>query len=246
MKGSGRGGRQSQRSFYFVLGAVALVGAVALIYIATRPPQRPMVTTIDPAANTGEARPHVYGDPNAPVTIAEFADFQCGWCAQFAIVTQPDVKRRIVDAGLANYHFYDFPLPGHANAFPAAHAAACAADQGRFWEMHDQIFMGQNDWAPRRNPKGAFEEYARQIGLDTREWERCYDDQRHQERIQANAAEGMRRGVSSTPTFIIGNRMVSSAVGYDVIRAQVDSARVAQGLAPVGAAPAPTPGGGSR
>lgn len=234
----GKRGKSSPRTFYIALGALALLGAVALIYIVTRPPAQQQVTMVDPSAVPGTAEPYILGDTTAPVTIMEFADFQCGWCAQYAIVVEPDVKRNIVDAGLAQYHFYPFPLEGHQNAWPAAHAAACAGEQNQFWPMHGLIFQGQNDWATRRNPKSQFESYARAVpGLDVGQWETCYDERRYQARIQASLAEGTRRGVSSTPTFIIGNRMLPGMQGYDAIRAWVDSARANAGVAaPAGAA----------
>ena len=233
------------RTFYIALGALAIVGIAALIWVANRPPSQPAVSTVDPAAITAEAEPYTMGDSSAPVTIMEFADFQCVWCAQYAVVVEPDVKTRIIDAGLANYEFYPFPLEGHRNAWPAANAAACAGEQGQFWAMHQQIFRGQTAWANDGNPKGDFESYARSInGLDVDAWETCYDERRHQARIQATQAEGLRRGVRSTPTFIIGNRMLAGMQSADVLLAYVDSARAAAGVSRPAASP--SGGGGAR
>ena len=242
VKGSARRKQGPARTFYIALGALAIVGIATLLWVVNRPPSTPAVTAVDPAAINATAEPYVLGDSSAPVTIMEFADFQCVWCAQYAVVVEPDVKARIIDAGLAKYEFYPFPLEGHRNAWPAANAAACAGEQDRFWPMHEQLFRGQTAWAEDGNPKGDFEDYARAVGLNMDQWETCYDERRHQARIQATQAEGIRRGVRSTPTFIIGNRMLAGMQSADVIRAYVDSARAAAGVA----APVPGNGGGAR
>lgn len=213
----------SRRNFYLLLGAAGLAGIALIYWLAIRPKETVAVPAITgvPAA---ESKPYVRGSASAPVEIVEFADFQCPACENYATITEPDVMKRIVDAGLARYVFYDFPLQMHPNAWPASHAAACADDQGKFWEMHDAIFREQPNWSPERNPKGTFERLAREIGLDVAAWETCYDERRHQRRIAANLAEGERRGVNSTPTFFIGGRKIPGVLNYDQIRAWVDSA----------------------
>ena len=125
-------------------------------------------------------------------------------------------------------------------------AAACASDQNKFWEMHDRIFQGQNDWRTplpgypggTNDPKQFFERYAREIGLDMTAWNQCFDGNKYRSRIAAHAQEATRRRVPSTPTFIIGEKMLPSVLAYDVIKAYVDSARVTAGA---GAAAAPAP-----
>lgn len=221
-----KGGRQQApaRRFYLTLGVIAFVGAVVLVYVLTRPPAPQLAQVIDPSAPLPDAEPYVAGDTTAPVRIQEFADYQCPACASFAVLTEPDVRQRIVNQGLASYHYYDFPLPQHRNSVPASLAAACADEQGRFWEMHDRLYGGQDRWAFERNPKGVFEDFARALGLDVGAWEDCYDDRRHLPRIQANSVLGQSIGVSSTPTFVINGRMVTGDIGYDQMRALVDSA----------------------
>ena len=167
------------------------------------------------------------GNPNAPVQIMEFADFECPACGQFATVTEPDVRKRIVETGLASYRFFDFPLTEiHKNTLAASNAAACASDQGKFWEMHDQLYEHQPQWSTEAtsDPKKFFERYATQIGLDVSTWNKCYDDQRHLQRIMSNRAEGERRNVRQTPTFVIGTKMIPGSLPYDMIKAYVDTA----------------------
>lgn len=231
-----KGGQPSRRNFYIMLGAIGLAGVALIYYLATRPGGSGAVPVAITGVPAAESKPYVRGNPDAPVEIVEFADFQCGACESFATITEPDVMKRIVEPGLARYVFYDFPLEQHANSWPASHAAACADDQGKFWEMHDRIFRDQLTWSRARNPKGSFEGMAKEIGLDARAWEECYDDRRHERRIAANLEEGKRRGVGSTPTFFVGNRKLTGVQGYDRIRAYVDSAarEAGSGAAPAG------------
>ena len=234
----------SMRPFYIVLAAVALVGASVIAWTATRP--REGARLVDGAVRPGAPEGYLYGKPDAPVQIVEFADFECPACGNFTAITEPDVRKRILDTGRANLRFYDFPLPQHRNSMAASHAAACAADQGRFWEMHDRIFMGQPDWAAKRNPKGLFAQYAREIGLNEDQWEQCYDDRRHEARILGNKAEGERRGIQQTPTFIIGQRLVPGSLSYDQLKAYVDTALAeAKGSAAAQPAAPGAPGSGS-
>ncbi|HUF29920.1 MAG TPA: thioredoxin domain-containing protein [Gemmatimonadaceae bacterium] len=228
--GAGRGRRNvvkakksasSMRSFYILLAAVAVVGIGAIIWQTQRPEGGTRwVENVEP----GEAEGYLMGDPNAPVTIYEFADFECPACATWATVQKHDVVQRLVATGQANLRFFDFPLPMHQNTTQAHNAAACAADQDKFWEMHDAIFVGQPEWAGNSRPKRFFEGYARNIGLDVSAWESCYENGTHLPRILANKAEGDRRGVNSTPTFVIGRRLRPGVLPFDVIKAMVDSA----------------------
>jgi protein-disulfide isomerase len=237
-----RARKRDNRKFYMTLGAIAIIGAAMVAYAATRPSAADTVTTIDPSLlRTGEPQGFVMGSPTAPVEIVEYGDFECGWCAQFAMVTEPDVRQRLVQTGQARFRFVDFPLQMHRNTMPAHLAAGCAADQNKFWEMHDRIFRGQNDWnaAATSNPKRVLAGYARELGLDEDAWEECFDSKKHLPRIQASIAEGNRLRVGSTPTFVINGKMITTAVTYDRLKALVDSASAA---APA-KAPAATPPG---
>ncbi len=103
------------------------------------------------------------------------------------------------------------------------YAAACADEQGRFWEMHDQLFYGQSTWAGERNPYGRFRDYARAVGIDLGRYDECMESARYSARIEASVRDAERLGVSSTPTFIIGNRRYPGFMAYDALRAVIDS-----------------------
>lgn len=227
---------RSMRPFYIALAAIGVVGAAVLGYIITRP--KPAPITLDSNTPLPEAKGYFIGNPNAPVQVLEFADMQCPVCADFGLLTEPDVKKRLVETGKIGYRFLDFPLQMHPNAWPAANAGACANEQGKFWEMKDQIFQGQLEWSNERNAQGTFAKYAKAIGLDVDKWEECYESKRMYPQIQANLKEGERRMVSATPTFVIGRRVLPGSLSYDRFKALVDSAEVEARAANPAAPPA--------
>jgi protein-disulfide isomerase len=232
--------------FYGALILVALIGVGLIGYVMMRPKPAPAVTTINDPNLAGEARGYLLGDSTAPVRIVEFADFECPACANYATVTEPDVRTKLVQTGRASVYYFDFPLDQHRNTLAASNAAACASDQGKFWEMHDKLFAGQDEWNTQAtsNPKKVFARYAEQLGLNTAQWEQCFDSQKHARQIAANKAAGERWQVSQTPTFIIGKKKVPGALPYDMLRAYVDSAATEAAVSGVtGAAANPTPAG---
>jgi protein-disulfide isomerase len=242
-------------AFYGILFAIVIVGIAAILYLKASPPSGESGADAQAAyaamqrdyAKAGPPRPYVMGDSTAPVVIEEFADFECPVCGSYATVTEPDVRRMIIDTHLAYYKYYDFPLPMHHNTQSASNAAACAADQGKFWQMHDQLFAGQDAWGLNPdgatqvtdNPKPVFMGYAKAIGLNTSDFEQCFDSKKEQARVNANAAEGFRRNVNQTPTFFINGKMFAGSLPYDVMKKAVDEAAAAKKAAP--ATPAGTP-----
>ncbi len=213
---------------YWILIVVAVVGASILAYAMSRKPAVPDAAAVTPPdlATAGPPQGYVNGKADAPLKIEEFADFECPACGRFATITEPDVQKRIIDAGLASLTYYDFPLPQHRNSQSASNAAACAEEQGKFWPMHDQLFGSQDQWSTEAtdNPKPMFMSYAAAIGLDAAKFESCYDARKFQKRVDANLAEGLRRHVNSTPTFVIAGKTYANAMSYDELKAIVDSA----------------------
>ena len=220
------------RIFYFALGMILVIG-VFLIVRQVRGPGRP--ASVTQALRTAPLAPissrslgHALGSDSAPVEIMEFADFECGACARFAVVEFPHVRERLIATGRLKWRFMHFPLQGHANA-PAAHlAAACADEQGRVWEMMDLIFSRQDDWALGRRPQPPLRDFARSLGLDLSRYDSCVETGRGQATVDADRAEGERLHVNQTPTFVVNERRWRWGLDYDGIKAIVDS------LAPVG------------
>lgn len=216
--------------------AVILVGGVAVLgWLSGRTQET--VVQMDPSLPAVAVEGYTYGDAKAPVEIIEFGDYECPACGQFAAVTMPDIKSRLVQSGRAKFTFYDFPLDMHRNAWAAALAAACANDQGKFWEMHERIYMGQLEWNTQATstPKKIFAGYAKQLGLDGGAWETCYDERRHLAKIQASRKEAEARRLPGTPAVIVDGRLITRGLSYDLIAQLVDSAYAAKtAAAPAG------------
>ena len=131
-KGAAREARNASsrpKAFLWVLGAIVLVGVAALSYVASKP-KGAVTDVIQPAdtTNAGPSQGYLMGKVDAPVKILEFADFECPACAGFATITEPDVRTRIIEPGLANITYFDFPLNMHRNTVAASNAAACAGE----------------------------------------------------------------------------------------------------------------------
>lgn len=211
-------------TFWIAVIGIAALGAGVLGYLASS--RKPQVVTLDATLPKVEARGYTIGKADAPVEIIEFADYECPVCAQYAAVTEPDVRSRLVEAGIVKYTYYDFPLDMHPNTLTAMLGAACADDQGMFWEMHDRIYAGQLEWNTQatKTPRKVIAEYAKALGLDMAAWDTCFDTKKHLARIQASQAAAVARGLNGTPAFIVGDKLIPGNAGYDMLKAYVDSA----------------------
>lgn len=212
------------KGFYVGFGALAVGGAgvllVAMARGAAELPSGPIdVTAVESGRGWGG---YVVGDADAPVEIIEYADFECPACRVQWVLTVQDVKQRLVATGRARYAFRDFPLSMHVNSRPAHHAAACADEQGMFEQMHDKLFGMQDKWTGRSGAETRFRRYAGDIGVDLGRYDACMEEGRYRGRIQASIEGGVALGVTSTPAFIIGDRLYSG-ISYDRIKAIVDS-----------------------
>jgi protein-disulfide isomerase len=215
--------KSGNKPFIGVLVAIGLVGVAAIGYLATQAGDA-QVMRIDTSVPIGKAESYLIGREDAPVQVIEFADFECPTCGSWASLTEPDVRTRLINTGQVAIRFYDFPLPMHKNTWPASNAAACAAEQGKFVEMHDRLFQNQIEWNgdATSKPRSVFVEYAKAIGLDGAKFESCYDSQKMIPRIKGNRAEAERRQIAQTPTFIIGDKMIPGDVAYDQFKKFVD------------------------
>jgi protein-disulfide isomerase len=212
------------KRFYLVLAAVAVVGIGALAWVLGRPSTVSIPANVSiQAADTAGFRGYVLGDSAAPVEFVEFADYQCPFCQTFATLQMPTIKKRLIETGRVRWRFRDFPLQQHRHARTAAHAAACADEQGKFWPMHDRIFEGQAEWAAERDATAIFRRYATEVGLDGAKYDACMSAARYAGRIQASHQEGLRLGVNSTPTLFVGGRLYQGRFDSDAITRLADS-----------------------
>ncbi len=155
------------------------------------------------------------GNPDAPITIVEFSDFECPFCAA-AMPTLKQIRENYGDQ--VRLVWKDFPLTQiHPNAYRAAQAGHCAAEQGGFWELHDVLFANQQTL-----DDASLKLHAAGIGLDTAAFDACLDSARYEQRVRDGMDMGTLLGVSATPTVFINGRAVSGAQPYDVFASIVD------------------------
>lgn len=181
-------------------------------------PEAPL--TIAGAASLGSA--------NAPLTLIEFSDFQCPYCARHVRETFDQVKKAYVDTGKVRYVFRHFPIEQlHPQAWAAARTAECAERQGKFWDMHKQLFANQKQLSD-----ADLQRYARASGLDLNALQQCVADPQVTAKITQDLDEGARAGVSGTPMFFIGKvengkvralKRLNGAVAYAAFAQTFDS-----------------------
>ena len=192
--------------FVIVAGiALAALASGALLYHAKRPHLRATPESKTVSGKSGTESMHVRGNPDAPVTLEEFADFQCAPCGNFAgfaeeLLKEYDSRLRVV--------FRNFPLPMHEHAREAAMAAEAAGLQGRFWEMHDVLYREQAAWSNAPNAPELFESYAGTIGLNLDQFKKDVDSEKVRAQVDADHALGDFLGVKLTPTLFINHQPV--------------------------------------
>jgi protein-disulfide isomerase len=155
------------------------------------------------------------GPADAPVTIVEFADYECPYCQQI----QPAVEKLIKEySGKVAFAFKDLPLPSHAHAQKAAEGARCAGVQGKYWEFHDQLFANHQYDVPK------MKDIAVELKLDAKAFNTCLDAGQQNEAVQADFNESQVLGLPGTPAFFVNGRLINpnGAVSYDIIRRLVD------------------------
>jgi protein-disulfide isomerase len=201
----------------------ALLATAAWLGGCATPPAEPAAGAAAPAA---PAAFNVAGRADAPVTIIEFTDLQCPYCARHALETLPRLKRDYVDTGLLRYSSRDLPLPIHPFALPAAVASRCAGEQGRFWDYRAALFASQAQLGMAPYPR-----IARDLGLDVERLEACRRDGRQEAGVRGDLALARQQGIVGTPTFVIGRlvdgefqaEVVSGAKPYEFFKAKLDA-----------------------
>jgi protein-disulfide isomerase len=212
------------KGFYAALAGVAVVGIGVLGWMLSRPRtvSIPANVVIQPADTAG-FRGYLLGADSTKVEITEYADYQCPFCQTFDELQFPTIKQRLIDTGRLRWRYRDFPLQQHPFSRLAAHSAACADEQGKYWEQHRRIYEGQQDWAESSDAAPAFRRDAQLNGLELARYDACMKSAKYAGRIQASYDEGVRAGVNSTPTLLIGGRLYQGRLDSDAIARLVDS-----------------------
>jgi protein-disulfide isomerase len=212
------------KRFYSLFAILALAGLGVLAYLMFKPQTVSIpANVVVKASDTSGFRGYLKGSPDAPVEITEFADFQCPFCQTFATLQMPTIDERLIQTGRVRWRYRDFPLQQHPYSRLAAHSAACADEQGKYWAQHQRIYEGQSEWSEARDAGAIFRNYAKEVGLDLGRYDACMKSGKYAGRIQASYNEGVQVGVNSTPTLLIGDRLYKGRFDSDAIIKMVDS-----------------------
>jgi len=162
----------------------------------------------------------VKGNKNAPVTIVEFSDFQCPFCATFYSQTLSQLEEEYIKTGKVKLVYRDFPLSFHQNAQKAAEASECADEQGVFWEYHDILFEKQGEWSNAKT--SIFKDYAKQLDLNSNQFDQCLDSGKMADEVKKDLQDGSAYGVNGTPAFFINGELISGAQPIGAFRQVID------------------------
>ncbi len=158
------------------------------------------------------------GNPDAPVTIVEFSDFECPFCGRFFHTVLPEIKEKYVKTGKARFIYRDFPLSTiHTMAEKAAEAGECADEQGKFWPYHDVIFERQQQLSVAN-----LKAWAVELGLNASQFNNCLDSGKYSDEIEKDIRDGESAGVRGTPGTFVNGRMISGAVPFEQFAAIIE------------------------
>jgi protein-disulfide isomerase len=212
---------------FWKIATVALI--IVLAVMAFRGPSGSTDTAVvnQPSAAPAQAAPsvdvsidddYILGDKDAPVTIVEFSDYQCPFCGRFYQQTLPQLKSNYIDTGKVRLVFRDFPLSFHPEAEPAAIAANCAGEQGKYYEFHDKVFENQATMS-----SGSYKQWAQELGLDLSEFDVCLKDPAQKAEVRKDFQDGGAAGVQGTPAFFVNGKLVSGAQPYQVFEQLIEA-----------------------
>jgi len=180
-------------------------------------------STVQPALRPGREAPgigigYAYGDSTAPLTVYEFSDFGCRYCAEFAARTLPVLEREFIVSGRIRWMFVPVASGAYPNGEAAARAAVCGGFQERFWEMHHALYERQRAWTSRGDPDPLLLAYAGEIGLDMARFEACYRGEEVRSMLAKTGRTALLFGVRAYPSFFVGGRLIEGALVTDTFR----------------------------
>lgn len=208
---------------YLEGGAPNQVAQVAGEQAVAAPAEEKTELTEDEWQKVLSGAEYTVGSENAPVTIVEFTDYQCPFCARFYEQSYGQIMSEYVETGKVRYIFRDLPLPFHPNAEPAAVAARCAGKQNKYVEMHDKLFETQTEWESVSDTTALFTGYAKEVGVGEGAFTSCLSDTSVAEAVQADADLAAEVGATGTPTFYVNGTALVGAQPYASFKTLIDS-----------------------
>jgi protein-disulfide isomerase len=176
------------------------------------------------AAGALQQNGNTWGDPNAPVKMIEYADFQCPYCRRFWQETEPQIIATYVKTGKVFYEYRSVGAFIGPESADAAEAAYCAGDQSRFWEYHDTLFLNWTGENVGDFTKEKLDGFAQAIGLDQAAFDQCLITGKYADRVKQDAASAKADGIQATPSFLINGKLVEGAQPFSAFQEAIDAA----------------------
>ena len=229
--------RKGQRSRLIGIGLIS-IGVLFVAFLIIYPSLKPPEAIIAPEAIT---RPNVdfnaAGNPDAPIRIDEYSDFQCPYCAKFYKDTEAQLMETYVADGTVYFTYNTFGEFIGPESGGTATAAYCAGDQGKFWEMHDVILSNQRGENQGTFVDSRLMEFAEYLKLDMKEFETCFNDNKYRDQINQDMKDGMAGGVQATPSFVmtytvngeVKTKLIEGALPYASFKQEIDAALAEMG-----------------
>lgn len=214
--------RQERTQRILLISGVAVI-AVAVALLLILPSLKPVGAIVEhPTMNRPQVKFNAMGDPNAPVKIIEYSDFQCPYCAKFTADTEQQLIDTYVATGKVYFEYHSFGEFIGAESVRAAEAAYCAGDQEKFWEMHDLIFANQNG-----ENQGTFSDkylsaLAAKAGVDVATFNDCFNNGKYAAQVKQDGIDAAKSGIQSTPSFLINGTLFEGAQPFAAFQAQID------------------------
>jgi protein-disulfide isomerase len=229
--------RKEQRGRLIGIGLVSL-GAILVAILFIYPNFKPAAAILEPQAiSRPNVKKNTAGNPQAPLKLEEYSDFQCPYCGRFTKEIEPKLISADVASGRVYFVYHTFGEFIGSESASAAEAAYCAGDQNKFWEMHDLIFANQNG-----ENAGAFTDrrltsFAQKLGLDMSAFNSCYNNNNYKDLITKDGKDGLAAGVKATPSFVLSytvngqikTKLIEGALPYESFKQEFDTAMAAIG-----------------
>jgi protein-disulfide isomerase len=219
--------QQERMQRILIIVGVAVI-ALAIVLLVALPPILEATKPVGdikehPLMNRPQVKLNGMGDPNAPVKIIEYSDFQCPYCGRFTLDTEQQLIDAYVATGKVYFEYHSFGEFIGAESMRSAEAAYCAGDQNKFWEMHDIIFANQNG-----DNQGAFTDkrltaFAKKLGLDMGTFNDCFTNGKYANQVKQDGVAGQQAGVKATPSFTINGKLIEGAQPFSAFKTEIDA-----------------------
>ena len=229
--------RKETRSRLLGIGLIT-AGAIFIAFLFIYPMLKPVGDIADaPQVIRENVDFNAVGNPDAPIRIDEYSDFQCPYCRIFFENTEEELLASYVADGTVYFVYHSFGSFIGEESGAAAEAAYCAGDQGKFWEMHDIIFANQTGENVGAYTDRRLVAFADRLGLDMGEFNSCFDSKKYADMIDQDAKDGIQAGIQATPSFVLTytvgsetrTKLIEGAQPIEEFQTQIEAALAEMG-----------------